>query len=437
LPFAPAASSQRDTGPNNVILRLSKDLGLMSLCPLLPGVARLENLMKWFTLKIIFLLTLALFVNYSLSEGTERKTTGIRKIMAPFPQSTTTRIAIVGDTGVGERAYAPGFSAVQKAMRDTLPDALLHLGDFVYQPEPFPDSCPDRYIEEIKKTLVAPYPLRLFVAGDNDLPAHKNKPKASGCWDKIDPLDSGFDISAESSPKAARAFEGTRVVGNALIGIIHNYPWQDPTKWLKPRIDDARKKGLWVILAVHEPALTTSWYLDKRNTVLKQLNALKPDLVFAGNQHSYERFHPIGQAEEDALKITKSESGKYQSSDGVMHIVSGGGGATFKPFADMQNNEEHTAPKEVFDALAKRALMHHFITLDISKDLLQGTVWRVCVTDDPDDQQYPRWRARKKFWDNITLECDGKPEGTTIYEEFEIKGKTRKPYSVIPEPPPL
>ena len=390
--------------------------------------------MKWFTFKIAFLLTLVLFVNYSLSEGTERNVPGIQKIMAPFPQATTTRITIVGDTGVGERAYAPGFSAVQKAMRETMPDALLHLGDFVYQPEPFPNSCPNRYIEEIKKTLVAPYPLRLFVAGDNDLPAHPDKPKASGCWSKIDPLDSGFDNLPSPQP---RALEGTRVVGNALIGIIHNYPWQDPTEWLKPRIDEAREKGLWVILAIHEPALTTAWYLDKRNTVLKQLNALKPDLVFAGNQHSYERFHPMSPVEDGAFKVIESDSGKYLSGDGAMHIVSGGGGATFKPFADMQDNKEHTAPKEVFDALAKRALMHHFITLDVSQDLLKGTVWRVCVTDDPDDQQYPRWRARKRFWDNITLECDGKPEGTTIFEEFEIKGKTRKPYSLTPEPPPL
>ncbi len=356
--------------------------------------------MKWFAVKIIFLLILALFVNYSLSEGAPRKATGIQKVMASFPQNTTTRIAIVGDTGTGERAYAPGFSAVQKAMRDTKPDALLHLGDFVYQPEPFPDSCPSRYIEEIKKTLVDPYPLRLFVAGDNDLPAHRKKPKASGYWDKIDPLDSGFDNSAKN---VARDFEGTRVVGNALIGIIHNYPWQDPTEWLKPRIKKAREKGLWVILAVHEPALTTAWYLDKRNTVLKQLNALKPDMVFAGNQHSYERFHPMSSIEDGAFKVIKSESGKYQSGDGTMHIVSGGGGATFKPFADTQNKKEGTAPKEVFDALAKRALMNHFVTLDISRDILKGTVWRVCVNDDPDDQQNPRWKSRKKFWDNIPL----------------------------------
>lgn len=387
--------------------------------------------MKWFTLKIIFLLTLAMFVNYSLGESAPRSETNwrVQKIMAPFPQGT--RIAIIGDTGTGERAYAPGFYAVQKAMREKAPDALLHLGDFVYQPELFPDSCPDRYIDEIKNALVEPYPLRIFVAGDNDLPPKKNKPKASGCWDKIDPLDSGFDNS-ENAPHP-REFEGTRVVGNALIGVIHNYPWQDPTPWLKPRIEEARKDGLWVILAIHEPALTTAWYLDKRNTVLQQLNALKPDLVFAGNQHSYERFHAMSLIEKDVFTVVKSEAGKYQSGDGTIHIVSGGGGATFKPFADMQKNEKRTAPKDVFNALAKRALMNHFITLDVSPDILKGTVWRVCVQDDPDDKWNPRWKSRKDFWNSITLECDGKPEGVTVYEEFEIKDKTRKPFSIFPE----
>ncbi len=393
--------------------------------------------MKWFAIKIIFLLSLALFVSYSIGEGTQRPATdwGIQNVMAPFPQDTTTRVAIVGDTGTGERAYAPGFTAVQKAMREKMPDALLHLGDFVYQPEIFPQSCPDRYIKEIKETLSDPYPVKLFVAGDNDLPPEKWKPKASGCWDKIDPLDSGFDSPVENVPQP-RAFEGTRVIGNALIGVIHNYPWQDPAPWLEPRIKEARGKGLWVILAVHEPALTTAWYLDKRDTVLRQLNALKPDLVLAGNQHSYERFHPISPIEEGTLKVTKSESGKYLSGDGTIHIVSGGGGATFKPFADMQKNEERTAPKDVFDALAKRALMNHFITLDISQDMLKATVWRVCVQDNPDDEWNPRWKAGKEFWSNIPLECDGKPEGVTVYEEFEIKGKARKSYSVTPLPAP-
>ncbi len=351
--------------------------------------------MKWFSAKIIFLLSLALFVSYSIGEG-------------------ATRIVVVGDTGTGERAYHPGFMAVQKAMREKNADALLHLGDFVYQPEFFPQSCPDRYVKEIKETLSDPYPIKLFVIGDNDLPPKKWKPKASGCWNKINHLDSRFDTPGP------RPFDGTRVIGNALIGVIHNYPWKDPTSWLAPRIKEAREKGMWVILAVHEPAITTAWYLDKRDTVLKQLNALKPDLVLAGNQHSYERFHPMSSIEKGKLKIVKSMSGNYHSGDGTMHIVSGGGGATFKPFADQQKKEKRTAPKDVFDALANRALMNHFITLDISKEKLEGTVWRVCVQDNPDDEWDPRWKAGKSFWKSIPLECDGKPDGVSVYETFSF-----------------
>lgn len=328
--------------------------------------------MKWFAIKIVFLLSLAFFVSYSLGEG-------------------ATRVAAVGDTGIGERAYGPGFRAVQKAMREKKADALLHLGDFVYQPEFFPASCPDRYVKEIKETLSDPYPVKLFVAGDNDLPPEKWKPKASGCWEKIDPLDSGFDLPGP------RPMEGTRVVGNALIGVINNYPWQDPASWLQPRIKEARDKGLWIILAVHEPAITTAWHLDKRKIVLQQLNALKPDIVLSGNQHSYERFHLIGQVEKGVFDVIKSETGKYQGGEGTMHIVSGGGGATFKPFVDLQKNEKRGAPKNVLGALAKRALMNHFITLDISEDKLEGIVWRVCVPDDPNDKSNPRWKPDKSF----------------------------------------
>ena len=156
------------------------------------------------------------------------------------------------------------------------------------------------------------------------------------------------------------------------------------------------------------------------------MNALKADIVLSGNQHSYERFHPTGLVEQGAFKVTKSESGKYHSGEGTMHIVSGGGGAYLRPFADLQKIEKHSAPKDIFDALAKRTLMNHFITLDVSKEKLEGIVWRVCTPDDPHDKSDPRWKAHKKFWKSIPLECDDRPKGTSIYEKFEIM-QTLKP----------
>ena len=55
-------------------------------------------------------------------------------------------------------------------------------------------------------------------------------------------------------------------------------------------------------------------------------------------------------------------------------MVSGGGGAYIRPFADQQGFKKRTAPKAVFDALAKRALMNHFLILEIGQEKLQATV---------------------------------------------------------------
>ena len=175
-----------------------------------------------------------------------------------------------------------------------------------------------------------------------------------------------------------------------------------------------------MIFALHEPALTTAWYKEKRQTVLKQINQLSPDLVFAGNQHSYERFFPIGIPQESGtLPVTKQS--QYTKGTGVTHVVSGGGGALFKIFADQQNKSKRTAPDAVFDVLAKRALMFHYLTLEISHDTLTAKTWRVCpLPPAQDEKQNPRWHADDDMWKNIALECDGKEAGVTVFDQFEI-----------------
>ena len=358
---------------------------------------------------ILFLCVILLFFTKQVAAKPSTKT-----------YTETLRVGIVGDTGVGERAYHPGFIAVAEALKNQNPDLLLHLGDFVYQPKLFPQICPERYVREIRETLVDPFQHRLFVPGDNDLPPQTKKPKGSGCWKKIDRLDNEFD-PFPASADGPGPYEGTVVLGNTFFAVLNTYPWQDPTPWLAPRVAKAKGSRLWVIIALHEPAITTAWYLDKRDTVLKQINSLKPDLVFSGNQHSYERFHPIGIPEQDgALPFVVSESGNYSKGDGAIHVISGGGGATFKPFADQQGYKKRTAPKEVFDALATRALMNHFVILDIQPEILQATTYRVCPKENLKNPQNPRWKAGKSMWDTITLECEGKDAGVTIFDRFQI-----------------
>ena len=335
----------------------------------------------------------------------------------------TLSVGVVGDTGVGERAYHPGFIAVAKALKKNHPDLLLHLGDFVYQPKTFPQTCPERYLHETRKNLADPFQFKLFVAGDNDLPPNRKKPKASGCWKKIDAMDSNFD-SYPTSTHEPRAYEGTMTIGNSFFAILNTYPWQDPKLWLAPRIKKAKNQGLWTIIALHEPAITTAWYLEKRDTVLKQLTALKPDLVFAGNQHSYERFHQINTPKQDgSIPFVLSKSGDYLKGDGTIFVVSGGGGAYFKPFADQQGFKKRTAPKPVFDTLAKRALMNHYLILEIGQEKLQATTYRVCLEKNTTDKKNPRWKPDKPMWDSITLECEGQETGVTAFDQFQIRLK--------------
>ena len=337
--------------------------------------------------------------------------------------SDTLSVGVVGDTGVGERAYHPGFIAVAKALKKNHPDLLLHLGDFVYQPKTFPQTCPERYLHETRKNLADPFQFKLFVAGDNDLPPNRKKPKASGCWKKIDAMDSNFD-SYPTSTHEPRAYEGTMTIGNSFFAILNTYPWQDPKLWLAPRIKKAKNQGLWTSIALHEPAITTAWYLEKRDTVLKQLTALKPDLVFAGNQHSYERFHQINTPKQDgSIPFVLSKSGDYLKGDGTTFVVSGGGGAYFKPFADQQGFKKRTAPKAVFDALATRALMNHFLILEIGPEKLQATTYRVCLEKNTTDKKNPRWKPDKPMWDSITLECEGQETGVTAFDQFQIRLK--------------
>ena len=333
----------------------------------------------------------------------------------------TLLVGVVGDTGIGERAYRPGFIAVIKALRKHQPDLLLHLGDFLYQPKIFPKTCPERYLHEVRKTFVDPFQFKLFAPGDNDLPPNKKKPKGSGCWEKIDAMDNSFD-SYPTSTHEPRTYEGTAIIANSFFAILNTYPWKDPKLWLGPRIKKAKKQGLWTIIALHEPPMTTAWYLEKRDTVLKQLIQLEPDLVLSGNQHSYERFHQIGVPNPDgSIPYVSSETGNYSKGDGTIFVVSGGGGAYLKPFADQQGFKKRTAPKPVFDTLAKRALMNHYLILEIGQEKLQATTYRVCLEKNTTDKKNSRWKPDKPMWNSIKLDCEGQETGVTAFDRFQVK----------------
>ena len=90
-------------------------------------------------------------------------------------------------------------------------------------------------------------------------------------------------------------------------------------------------------------------------------------------------------------------------------------------------NEPHQ--RLMFDALATRALMNHFLILEIGQEKLQATTYRVCLEKNAKDKKNPRWKPDKPIWDSITLECEGQETGVTPFDQFQIqlkKGSTLK-----------
>ena len=81
------------------------------------------------------------------------------------------------------------------------------------------------------------------------------------------------------------------------------------------------------------------------------------------------------------------------------------------------------------DALATRALMNHFLILEIGQEKLKATTYRVCLEKNTKDKKNPRWKPDKPMWDSITLECEGQKPGVTAFDQFQIqlkKGSTLK-----------
>ena len=77
---------------------------------------------KYLTILILALFTVLIFFTAHAEEESSTKR-----------YDDTLRVGVVGDTGIGERAYHAGFTATAKSLKEKHPDLLLHLGDFVYQ----------------------------------------------------------------------------------------------------------------------------------------------------------------------------------------------------------------------------------------------------------------------------------------------------------------
>ncbi len=99
----------------------------------------------------------------------------------------------------------------------------------------------------------------------------------------------------------------------------------------------AEARGMpWTVVVFHHPPYSTGSYREStaagsyarwmRDTWLPVLEANGADLVINGHDHNYQRTYPI-----IAEAATRTDAGPYNKGDGIVYVISGGGGLTPVP----------------------------------------------------------------------------------------------------------
>lgn len=347
-------------------------------------------------------------------------------------ETAACRIVVVGDMGIGDDAFTAGFEAVQQAMVLEKPDLVLYAGDYIYTKT----SCLDNpsaateppFLAAVREKLVTPFNGQVvFAVGDNDRPAGDSSwaNAARSCWQTISGLSRKMTVPAGAAETEGLIDDLPGVLVAVLDSDALAPERTGDLAWLQEPIKQAKAAGKWVLVLVHAPVVTTAWYSKPCCASLKPLQDMGVDLVFSGHQHSFERTHQLQIVSDHIVPVPPSKGGIYQpvfypAGNGVVYVVAGGGGALLRPFADQQTSAppEKVAPPEIQQAIAKRAIMNHYMRVDLSASVARVTTMRVCAVGEP------RWRPTDaKVWPGgaAMLECHEKPAGVSPSDRFDIK----------------
>eukprot|EP01132_Coremiostelium_polycephalum_P002654 gene2654-3294_t len=122
------------------------------------------------------------------------------------------------------------------------------------------------------------------------------------------------------------------------VGTSKQYAWLE-NELIK--VNEMRHRFPWVIVCAHSPMYSSSTGhngsdLAFRKKIGKLIAKYKVNLILSGHDHGYERSYPV--FEEDVLNEHQNE---YSSSDGMIHVLVGTGGATSDPWMDQPKWSAH------------------------------------------------------------------------------------------------
>jgi predicted phosphodiesterase len=235
---------------------------------------------------------------------------------------------MIGDSGVGSEAQA----AVAAQMRALEPDFVLHLGDVIYpdgQAEGYDPWFFDPYAGVLDRAPVFP------VLGNHDYISSRGQPYLEA-----------FYLPANNPEQSERyySFDWGNAHFTALDSNQRFEPDSDERRWLEA--DLAASDALWKFVFFHHALYTTGphghdgYVIPLRDTLAPLFEQYGVDFVFAGHDHTYERSTP--------------RRDYAPASDGVVYIVSGGGGAGLyavgaSPFTAFSASVHHVVQVRIDD----------------------------------------------------------------------------------------
>jgi hypothetical protein len=249
------------------------------------------------------------------SVGPPSETWPMKRTVEP----TDVRVAAVGDPGTGDAGeYA--VTRVIAAEHDRRPyDAVTMLGDLIY---------PDGDVADFDGAIARPFE-GLLDPPVEVLPALGNHDYESGDEDDI------LQRLGRSSPWYSAE------VGGVLFVVLDSNRVDDAeqTAWLRDTLGSTPAD--WTIVALHHPPYSAGphgSHDDVREAWSGLFSEYGVELVLAGHDHDYQRSEPV---------------------DGVVYVVSGGGGKT------------NPTGTEDFTEFAAGDILH-YLDLQISDDELLG-----------------------------------------------------------------
>ena len=285
-----------------------------------------------------------LFYRVAMRDGVGWIQTPVQTLRT-LPLSGDVTWSILGDTGAG----TAGQFAIARRLSRRPPDVVLHLGDVVYPMFTFPYTdtrCLSVYRETLRSV---PW---YFAWGNHDLYAGED-PFIQSLMPPTNSVSVAEHVVDHTRPEYYYSFDA----GDVHVAVVFQpyasqyllTPASPQLRWLEADLRASRKPWKWI--ALHVPLNTSGLHRpDDRNLDgvpdrLQIAALLYPlaqrtgvQLVLAGHDHSYERLRPT---------------------NGVHHVVSGGGGSVLYPLYERDPASAHFESR------------HHLVEITVHDDVLR------------------------------------------------------------------